>query len=49
MGRQELAGRPGITLGHFPGAGMTRIRFGGCDLSPQAASDLKAPLVVIER
>ena len=32
---QEATEQPQITLGHFPGAGMTRIRFGGCDLSPE--------------
>jgi len=34
-------------IGHFPVAGMTRIRFGGCDLSQWDRKRSRAPLVVL--
>ena len=41
------AGLPAVDhIGHFPVAGMTRIRFGGCDLSRWDRERSRAPLVV---
>ena len=46
---KELPGAGQLTddhIGHFPIAGMTRIRFRGCDLSHEDRERSKAPLVV---
>ena len=46
---KELPGAGQLTedhIGHFPIAGMTRIRFRGCDLSQKDRERSKAPLVV---
>ena len=46
---KELPGVGQVTadhIGHFPSAGITRIRFRGCDLSQEDRERSKAPLVV---
>ncbi len=47
---KELPGAGQVTadhIGHFPIAGITRIRFRGCDLSQKDRDRSRAPLVVI--
>ena len=42
----EVGQETGDHVGHFPVAGMTRIRFRGCDLSHGDRERSWAPLVV---